>query len=207
MYRTFSTIREGAMETATKGDRTRARVVAEATALINRRGFANTSVSDLIEATGVKKGNLYFHFSSKEELGLELIRQARNEYFRYLEESSSGDRASEKISAILDAVYTIHRKRGFVGGCIFGNMALEMADVNGEFAKLVRGIFDEWVRTLAKLIARAQEEGDIRADLDPAAAARLVVATLEGGIMMARLSKSGTDMLDCVKTVKALLGI
>ncbi len=207
MYRTVSTIREGAMETATKGDRTRARVVAEATALINRRGFANTSVSDLIEATGVKKGNLYFHFSSKEELGLELIRQARNEYFRYLEESSSGDRASEKISAILDAVYKIHRKRGFVGGCIFGNMALEMADVNGEFAKLVRGIFDEWVRTLAKLIARAQEEGDIRADLDPAAAARLVVATLEGGIMMARLSKSGTDMLDCVKTVKALLGI
>ena len=195
------------METATKGDRTRARVVAEATALINRRGFANTSVSDLIEATGVKKGNLYFHFSSKEELGLELIRQARDEYFRYLEESSSGDRASEKISAIFDAVYRIHRKRGFVGGCIFGNMALEMADVNGEFAKLVRGIFDEWVRTLAKLIARAQDEGDIRADLDPAAAARLVVATLEGGIMMSRLSKSGSDMLDCVKTVKALLGI
>jgi len=195
------------METATKGDRTRTRVIMEATALINRRGFANTSVSDLVEATGVKKGNLYFHFSSKEELGLELIRQAGREYFNYLSENAKGDTAARRIEGILDAVYRLHGKRGFVGGCIFGNMALEMADVNGDFAKLVRGIFEEWVRVLTKLIRQAQEEGDVRTDIDPAAAARLVVATLEGGIMMARLSKNGSDMLECVKTVKTLLGI
>jgi TetR/AcrR family transcriptional repressor of nem operon len=195
------------METATKGDRTRARVIAEATALINRRGFANTSISDLIEATGVKKGNLYFHFTSKEELGLELIRQARDEYFLYLEENARGETPGAKIAGVLDAVYKIHRKRGFVGGCIFGNMALEMADVNGEFAALVRGIFEQWVRVLAKLICQAQESGEVRGDLKPEAAARLIVASLEGGIMMSRLSKDGSDMLECVKSVKTMLGI
>lgn len=195
------------METATKGERTRAKVISEATDLINRRGFANTSVNDLVEATGVKKGNLYFHFTSKEELGLELIRRASGEYFRYLIENAKGATAARRVGGILDAVYRLHRKRGFVGGCIFGNMALEMSDVNDDFARLVRDIFEEWIRLLARLIREAQEEGDIRKDIDPSAAARLVVASLEGGIMMARLSKNGSDMLECVKTVKAMLGI
>ncbi len=195
------------METETRGNRTRERVITEASAIINRRGFANTSINDLIEATGVKKGNLYFHFSSKEELGLELVRKARDEYFLFLDKNARGDSAAEKISGILEAVYRFHRKRGFVGGCLFGNMALEMADVNSDFARLVRSIFEDWVRLLAKLIVKAQEEGDIRPDLDPGHAARLVVASLEGGIMMARLSKNGGDMLECVKTVKTLLGI
>lgn len=198
---------DGVMETATKGERTRAKVISEATDLINRRGFANTSVNDLVEATGVKKGNLYFHFTSKEELGLELIRRASGEYFKYLGANAKGATAARRIGGILDAVYRLHRKRGFVGGCIFGNMALEMSDVNDDFARMVRDIFEEWIRLLARLIREAQEEGDIREDIDPASAARLVVASLEGGIMMARLSKNGSDMLECVKTVKAMLGI
>jgi TetR/AcrR family transcriptional repressor of nem operon len=111
------------------------------------------------------------------------------------------------VRNVLDAIYAIHSKRGFVGGCIFGNMALEMADMHGDFAGLIREIFEEWICLLATLIQRAQESGEIRPDLRPEAAARLIVATLEGGIMMARLSKDGGDMRVCLKTIKTMLGM
>ena len=54
-----------------KGKETRARIIAEAASLFNQRGFEGGSLSQLMEATGLEKGGIYRHFSSKEELAAE----------------------------------------------------------------------------------------------------------------------------------------
>src|SRR5260221_13016116 len=54
-----------------KGQKTRARIIAEAASLFNQRGFEGGSLSELMEATGLEKGGIYRHFSSKEELAAE----------------------------------------------------------------------------------------------------------------------------------------
>jgi AcrR family transcriptional regulator len=51
-----------------KGEKTRQRIVAEAATLFNERGFEGGSMADLMEATGLEKGGIYRHFSSKETL-------------------------------------------------------------------------------------------------------------------------------------------
>ena len=51
-----------------KGQKTREWIVAEAASLFNQRGFEASSMSELMEATGLEKGGIYRHFSSKEEL-------------------------------------------------------------------------------------------------------------------------------------------
>ena len=51
----------------TKGEQTRQRIVKEAAPIFNRRGYEGSSLSDLMKATGLKKGGIYRHFSSKEE--------------------------------------------------------------------------------------------------------------------------------------------
>lgn len=193
------------MDTATKGQQTRERVLRTTMELINVKGYHNTSIGDIIEATGVKKGNLYFHFPNKEELVFELITAARDEYQAYLARHMTGDTPLARIESILRAIYEYHRRSGFVGGCIFGNIALEMGDESPRFAQLIRGIFDEWIGIFTKLYRQAQEAGELRKDHNPAALARLTVATLEGGIMQARLSKKGSDFLDCVTTLRRFL--
>lgn len=192
-------------EDKSKGDRTRERVIDAAASLINARGLAGTSVGDIIKATGVKKGNLYFHFESKEAIGIAVLEKARKEYFAYLAKNARGDGPLERLNGMIDAVVRFHRKTGFTGGCIFGNTALETGDTNPRFAAFVRGVFDEWAQLIEGLLADAREVREIAETIEPAAFARLVVAALEGGIMMARLSKNERDLLRCVDAIRAAL--
>lgn len=99
-----------------KGEKTRARVLEAARQLINQKGFRSTSVNDIIKVTGVKKGNLYFHFASKEELGLAILRQAHEDFMAFLGNSLKGDRPLERVSSLLDAVFEKQRNTKFVGG-------------------------------------------------------------------------------------------
>lgn len=190
----------------TKGQATRSKVLKTAMSLININGFNNTRINDIIEATGVKKGNLYFHFSSKEEIAIALIKKAKDEYFAYLSSRIKSPDPIGKIFDILNAVLSLHRKRKFVGGCIFGNIALEMSDANPEFANLIRDVFDEWVRILTGYLKKAGENGQLEKNIDPEFMARHIVASLEGGIMMAKLNKKADAILDSIRAFSILLG-
>src|SRR6267154_1557110 len=62
-----------------KGEETCKRIVAEAASLFNRRGYHGGFLQDLMEATGLEKGGIYRHFSSKEELAALAFDHAWNE--------------------------------------------------------------------------------------------------------------------------------
>ena len=59
------------------GTQTRERLLEEATELAQRKGFGATSVNDLLVATGIKKGTLYYHFPGKDDLGLAVLERAK----------------------------------------------------------------------------------------------------------------------------------
>src|SRR3984957_19339565 len=54
----------------TKGERTRQKIVETAAVLFNQRGFTGCSMGDIVAASGLEKGTLYGHFSTKEELAV-----------------------------------------------------------------------------------------------------------------------------------------
>jgi TetR/AcrR family transcriptional repressor of nem operon len=195
------------MMNLTKGEKTQARILRSAMTLINTRGYTNTSISDIIKASGVQKGNLYFHFSSKDDLCLALIEEAKKEYFSYLESSMKSERPLEKINDILNAILARHRKMNFIGGCIFGNMALEMTDINSRFSMVIKEVFHEWEQLLAGLLQDAQMSGDLDNELDPLPMARFIVASIEGGIMMAKVSKNEDDIVNCMDMIRRMLQI
>jgi TetR/AcrR family transcriptional repressor of nem operon len=190
-----------------KGEETRARVLEAARQLINRKGFRSTSVNDIIKVTGVKKGNLYFHFASKEELGLAILRQAHEDFMAFLCNNLKGDRPLEKVSSLLDAVFEKQRRTKFVGGCLFGNTALELSDANDRITQLIREVFRGWTELLAGVLREAQDAGDLKVQVQPKVLAKHIVASIEGGIMMSRLSKNGDHLRDCLSSIRVLLGI
>ncbi|MCL5884683.1 MAG: TetR/AcrR family transcriptional regulator [Deltaproteobacteria bacterium] len=190
-----------------KGIRTRERVLAGATEIIHRQGFSGTSIHDLIRETGVKKGNLYHYFSSKEEMGLEVLTRARDDFFRFLENSLQGDRPSVQLLNHFKAIVRYHESRNLVGGCIFGNTALEMGDRNETYRAVIHGVFEEWRRRIREVLENAVRSGGMRKDIDPDAMARHIVATIEGGIMVARASRNPADLKTCLAVLSGLLGI
>lgn len=115
LYQTVGTAEER-MGVTSKGEKTRARVLEAARQLINEKGFRSTSVNDIIRVTGVKKGNLYFHFADKEELGVAVLEQAHRDFMVFLGRSLKGERPLERLSSLLDVVLEKQRKTKFVGG-------------------------------------------------------------------------------------------
>ena len=195
------------MNSRTKGEVTRKRVIETAKWLVNQKGFTSTSISDIIQATGVKKGNLYFHFSSKEELGVALLGDAASEFFQFLSNSLQGEKPLERLSSFFDAVLKKHRKTNFIGGCIFGNTALELSDKNPRISSLIKAVFRQWIDIITNLLIEARQCGELRTKISPPLLAKQIVASIEGGIMMARLSKNEEDLRDCLDSLRALLGM
>ncbi|MDP2657077.1 MAG: TetR/AcrR family transcriptional regulator, partial [Candidatus Deferrimicrobium sp.] len=142
-----------------KGIRTRERVLAGATEIFHRQGFSGTSIHDLIRETGVKKGNLYHYFSSKEEMGLEVLTRARDDFFRFIENSLQGDRPSAQLANHFEAIVRYHENRNLVGGCIFGNTALEMSDRNEMYRAVIHAVFEEWRRRIRDVLESAVRSG------------------------------------------------
>jgi TetR/AcrR family transcriptional repressor of nem operon len=89
-----------------------------------RQGFSATSINDLLSATGMTKGSLYFHFPGKEEIGLVVLRQERDRFLAFVDASLIGNSPGAALDSLFHGALTQHRSKRFVGGCLFGNTAL-----------------------------------------------------------------------------------
>ncbi|BCL62900.1 putative HTH-type transcriptional regulator YxaF [Desulfomarina profundi] len=188
-----------------KGKETRKRILKESRKLFTVRGFQNTSVSEIIAVTGVKKGNLYYHFPSKEELGIAVLLDAAQEFSVILDRSLSGDDPMEKIITSCQAIMELMQQTHFVGGCLFGNTALEMSGINPRFGEILQDVFGLWTKKLRTELQKAEESGQLSGKLTVDALATSIVAILEGGIMLSRVYENRQALEQCIRTIKTLL--
>ncbi len=188
-----------------KGKKTRNRILKESRRLFTVNGFQHTSISKIIAATGVKKGNLYYHFPSKEKLGVAVLLNAAEEFFDILDQSLTGGDPIQKIIHSCRAIMELMRRTHFVGGCLFGNTALEMSDTNSRFRKILQDVFGQWTEKLQTELQRAKESGLLNCTLTAEALAVSIVAILEGGIMLSRVYENKKALELCILTIKNLL--
>lgn len=189
-----------------KGEKTREHILKTTRDLLVAQGFHNTTISDIITATGVKKGNLYYYFAGKEELGLAVLEDAKAEFFTFLARSFQGDAPADRVLHSCRAIFAEQQKNNFVGGCLFGNAALEMSDSNPAFARVLGDVFCRWVAEIDRQLAEGGHGGLGAAELNSAQLAKAIVALIEGGIMMSRVSKDAADLDDCLAVIRAMLG-
>jgi TetR/AcrR family transcriptional repressor of nem operon len=190
----------------TKGQETRSHILMESRRLFTLRGFQNSSISSIISATGVKKGNLYYHFPSKEELGLAVLIDARDEFYTILDDSLRG--GGDPVKRVLHScqvVMDLMQQSNFVGGCLFGNTALEMTDMSSRFGQIIREVFSHWIKLIADELYLAQEEGQLQSSLPAEKLAISIVAILEGGIMLSRVYLNKESLEVCIFTIRELL--
>lgn len=189
----------------TKGEMTRTKILEAARELFNTKGFTATSINDLVAATGMQKGSFYFHFSGKDAIAREVLNEATDQFMEFLDGALGSDNPGASIDNFFRCALDKHLATGFVGGCIFGNTALEMGDSDPEFAGMIDQVFDEWIRRVASVVAEAQKSGQIRTDIRYDALAKHIIATVEGGIMMSRLKKDERPMRECLDTLRVTL--
>ena len=173
-------------------------------------GYRNTSLDDVLRESGVGKGNFYYHFRSKEELGYAILDEMIQSFLeRTLEPCFSDPEASPvgQIRCFLDRVCQIQRERNCVGGCPLGNLASELSDLHEGFRARLAVVFSAWRERLTLALERAHARGLLRTDCRPEPVAQFLVASLEGAMLMTKLTKDIEVMEQCVAELKRYLGL
>ncbi len=188
-----------------KGEETKNRIREAGFELLRSRGYHNTSMNDVVDNTGVKKGNLYFHYGSKEELFIEVLRDAVDRYARYINSRITGTSTVQKLHDIIDAVFDFNTQTGKFYGCLFGNMALETGGSGTELESFVRSLFARWEYMLEKHIIKGIRSGDFIPREEPAVLAKMILASIEGGIMLSKISGSTEHFRQCRDFIKSAI--
>ena len=120
-----------------KAAATRDQILDAAARLIHLRGYHGTSLDDVLRESGVGKGNFYYYFRSKEDLGFAIIDRVVERFLERTLEPAFVDLTADpldQVRAFLDRLLEAQRQRNCVGGCPMGNLASELSDPAGRFA-------------------------------------------------------------------------
>lgn len=184
------------------------KVIESAQKLFHIYGFQNTSIDDILESTGVTKSNLYYHFKSKEELGLLIlekrIREYEDKFFSDTLENYSLS-PQRRLKKYYKKVTDYHEKLECKNGCPFGNLALEMSDTNEKFRSQLSEFFNHWQKVIEKCIREGIELKEFRSDISPKIISQLILSHLEGAILLAKTHRSITHLSSGSKTIMKLI--
>lgn len=186
-----------------KGDQTRQRIIAEAAAIFNQRGYEGCSIQSIMEATGLEKGGIYRHFESKEELAAEAFDYAwtvastrRHQNLEAI--SNPADRLKQHIANFVT-------RSGLPGGCPLLNTAVDSDNGNPVLRDRVRKALRNWKTMLRTIIEEGMTSGTIRAGIDPCAAANRIVGGLEGAMLISRIERSDQALRQALHDLDAYI--
>ncbi len=183
--------RDTIMTNLTKGRATRERIVRETAPLFNRTGFLSTPLADILRAIGLEKGGFYHHFACKEDLALEAFTHATDEVgARFGEVMQRETGAIARIKAMLEAYRSLKNDKFLEGGgCPILNAAVESDDTNARLRDAARLAVDRWRGVINRTLSAGIARGEVRAQVDPDAAATWIISCIEGGVMLSNLYK------------------
>jgi AcrR family transcriptional regulator len=184
-----------------KGARTRARIVEEAAALIHERGVAGTTLEDVKVAAEVSGSQMYHYFPDKNELVQAVIDYQADtivNQHRLALGSANG------VEAWRDMVITAAKLTKARGGCPLGSLVGQLAESDPEARALMAAGFDQWAAALGDGLRSLQAEGKIPSEIDPDDLATTLLATLEGGSLLAQVLRTTRPFETAVDTLLAL---
>jgi TetR/AcrR family transcriptional regulator, transcriptional repressor for nem operon len=161
-------------------ERTREGLLQAASREIYKSGFQSASLDKMLASAGVTKGALYYHFKSKEALGYAVVEEViapdvHGKWVRPLQN------VKDPIDALIGAVQRIPvRPEDVCGGCQLNNLAQEMSPLDAGFRRRLATIFDAWREAVASALRQGQTRGSVGRDVEPAEAAGLLIAMVEG---------------------------
>src|SRR5260370_24523568 len=145
-------------------------------------------MADLMAATGLEKGSIYRHFTTKEELAAEAFDYAWQAATDVrMHDLDSVGNSVDKLKRFMSNF--IERRPSVPGGCPLLNTAIEADDGNPILRERARKAFRQWQDRLSEIVRTGLKRKEIRSGVDPKKLATLIIASLEGALMVSRLER------------------
>jgi AcrR family transcriptional regulator len=186
---------------ATKGT-----ILHHAAGLFNLQGYKATSISDITEATGYTKGAIYRHFKNKEKLEEQSLVYLTEIMFEKLRiQIKEYETASDKLKAIIYFFESYVTKPPIKGGCPLLNVAIEADDNSPHLRKRAHTILNVLKESIIVILDNGIKFGQLKKDIDKEYYATVIIASLEGAIMMSKLSRTNHDIGMVIRHLEATI--
>jgi AcrR family transcriptional regulator len=179
-----------------RGRLTRAAIIDAAATMMYENGVATTSLDDILAASGTGKSQLYHYFSDKSELVVAVVERQLERVLAAQPGLADVD-SIEGIERWARAVLRAHRQPGGPFACPLGSIAAELKN-DPAFRPALAAAFTRWERPFADGFRKMQKRGELDRREKPDRLAATIVAALQGGMLLARISEDITPLRDAI---------
>jgi len=180
--------------------------LSQAVDLFASKGYSDTSMDDIVRATGVSRYGIYGTFGNKRELFEQALdryadRMGKASFLRLLEPDASLDHIRRIFEERVSDMCSAEERKG----CLFVHTAMQLAPNDEE----LRGVLHKFMNRISKLFSigleAAKAKGEVKPDLDVRAVANQLTGTLFGLAVLGRTGFSREALDGIVDTTLASL--
>jgi TetR/AcrR family transcriptional repressor of nem operon len=155
--------------------------------LFSSKGYSETSMDDIVKATGVSRYGLYGTFGNKRELFEQALERyadnmGRESFMRLLEPDASISHVRAIFDERIEHMCTCGENRG----CMLCHTAMELAPHDHEIEEVLQKFLRRMSKVFSIGLDNAREKGEVRDDLDTSAAGEYLTGALFGLAVLAR---------------------
>ncbi|MFN7490662.1 MAG: TetR/AcrR family transcriptional regulator [Chryseotalea sp.] len=185
---------------------TRETILKKAGVLFNTFGYKSTSLSNITDATGLTKGAIYKHFDNKDKLEIETFHYLSGSVLSKLREGTAHETSAvRKLKLILNFFESYTVNPPLKGGCPLLNAAIEADDTNPALRKEAIRLLHHLHESLLEIFNNGIKQGELKPNMDKDHYATLIIANLEGGIMLSKLEGNPVAIKRIIKHLNGLL--
>ncbi len=193
-----------------RGVKTRAKIVAAAADLMYLRGVGNTTLDEVVAASGVSKSQFYHHFTGKEMLVRAVIELTGERVMQRERDALGHVSTMDGLKRWRDALLRNNALRHGAYGCALGSLATDVADQDEVARQVLAHLFDEWRGLLAAVLQRLKDNGSLSAEASVEQLSTGLMGALQGGYLLAQtahdvapMGTSITMALDHIQSLSA----
>jgi TetR/AcrR family transcriptional repressor of nem operon len=170
----------------------RASLLDEGVLLLMEQGYHGTGLQEIVQRVGVPKGSFYNYFPSKEEFSAEVVRHYIDPFIRQLDVHLQRKDVSAEtaLRSYFNELIAETEQKNFKGGCLLGNLIGEIGDTSELCQTSLREAVHRYREKLREGLARGQQEGSFRKDMDARDMADFLVNVWQGALLRMKIERS-----------------
>lgn len=189
-----------------KAERTKQFIVEKTAPIFNAKGYAGTSINDLMNATGLSKGSIYGNFENKDEVALAAFDYNFGKITAYLKSKISEIENSVERLLMYPQTFRNFLTLPFLqAGCPLLNTSTEADDTHPLLREKAVKALASWKKSIENQVKRGMERKEIKPDTNPAEIAVILISMIEGAIMQAKVSGKTTELKIAMSYLEKLI--
>ena len=190
----------------TKSESTKQFIVEKTAPVFNTKGYAGTSMNDIMNVTGLSKGCIYGNFENKDEVALATFDYNFNKVTEHIKERIlRTENAIERLLVYPNTYKNYFRYPYLQAGCPIINTATEADDTHPKLKEKAANALLYWKTSIENQIKRGVARKEIKTDTDPAEIAIIMISMIEGAFMQAKVTGKTTELKIAMKFLEKMI--